>query len=355
VILDGVFNHSGRHFFAFKDIQRRGPASAYRDWYAGLDFSRRSPLGDSFNYQTWAGHYGLPKFNGASPGLRSHLLDAVEFWIREFDIDGLRLDAACDLLPEFMDALAARCRSLKPDFWLMGEVVAGDYRNWAREGRLDSVTNYELYKGLWSSFNDHNFYELAWTLNRQFGAEGMYRGLGLYNFADNHDVNRIASTLKNRAHLPLLYGLLFTLPGVPSIYYGSEYGVEGARTEWSDRELRPRWDPGWEKRGNAQGGPGLCALIAALIKTREAYPALRRGGFRQLYLSHGQYAFLREGDSRPLMTLVNASDGERLITVPPGLPGGTWRDLGSGEELRASPQGLPVRMAPFSLRILCGS
>ncbi|MDR1971233.1 MAG: hypothetical protein LBQ46_04865 [Treponema sp.] len=150
-----------------------------------------------------------------------------------------------------VEALAARCRELRPDFWLMGEVVAGDYRHWVRPGRLDSVTNYELYKSLWSSFNDHNFYELSWTLNRQFGEGGLYRDLRLYNFVDNHDVNRIACTLKDPAHLPLVYGLLFTLPGIPSIYYGSEFGVEGQRTERTDRALRPRWDSGWETGGKS--------------------------------------------------------------------------------------------------------
>jgi len=179
VVLDGVLNHTGRHFFAFRDLQEKREASAYRDWYRGLDFGGRSPLGDPFRYEGWNGCYDLVKLNSASAAVREHLLGAIRFWIEEFDIDGLRLDAADQLRPDFMDELSAHREALKRDFWLMGEVVHGDYRHWARPGRLDSVTNYELYKSLWSSFNDRNFFELSWTLRRQSGGDGMYRDLKL--------------------------------------------------------------------------------------------------------------------------------------------------------------------------------
>jgi glycosidase len=349
VVFDAVLNHSGRNFFAFKDLRRNLGASPCRDWYARVDFNRKSPYGDPFSYEGWAGCFDLVKFNGRCRALREHLLQAVEFWITEFDIDGLRLDAAAELLPDFMDELSAFCASLRPGFWLMGEVVGGDYRNWARPGRLHSVTNYEMYKGLWSSFNDRNFFEIAWTLNRQFGREGLYRDMALYNFADNHDVNRVASSLADRAHLFPLYGLLFTVPGIPSVYYGSEFGAEGERSRDSDRALRPRWDSIRRERD----GAALCEHIAALIRIRRDEPALRHGAYRQLALSHEQFAFIREGNGEPVIVAVNSAGGERRIDLSPSdIPACTrWEDLLSGDSFDGDPR---IPLGPSRIRILRG-
>lgn len=364
VVLDAVLNHSGRHFFAFKDLQQNLAASPYRDWYANVDFSHHSPAGDPFSYEGWAGCYDLVKFNGRCGAVREYLCKAVEFWINEFDIDGLRLDAAAELLPDFMDTFALFCKSKKSGFWLMGEVVGGDYRNWAREGRLDSVTNYELYKGLWSCFNDRNFFEIAWTLNRQFGTEGIYRHLTLYNFADNHDVNRVASSLKNKAHLFPLYSLLFTVPGIPSIYYGSEFGIQGERTSHSDRALRPRWEQErWETEplcGDsfcAKGidcGADLARHIAALSKIRMENPALREGDYAQLVLSHEQFAFIRNCASQTMVITLNSAETERSVIIPTEkLPEAKhWIDLLTGETFNTGPQGLCIPLWASQLRIL---
>jgi glycosidase len=368
VVLDGVFNHSGRHFFAFKDIQERGEASAYRDWYSGVDFSRSGPAGDRFSYEGWHGCYDLVRFNGHNRQVRDHLLGAARFWIEEFDIDGIRLDAADLLLPEFMKELKALCKSLKNNFWLMGEIIAGDYRRWlggketADSGLLDSLTNYELYKSLWSSFNDANFYELSWTLNREFGTEGLY-AFPLYSFADNHDVNRLASVLKKREHLVPVYGLLFSLPGIPSIYYGSEYGITGERTHNSDRPLRPRWDDAW-----AQSGADLARRIGDFIHLRKTYRALGGGSFRELYRTNGQYAFVRErgytplgdtplggnavpGEYAPVLTAVNCAGGCRRLTIRDGVLGSrAWRDLLTGETFYAG--GNSLELPVEGIRIL---
>ena len=343
VILDAVFNHTGRHFFAFRDLQNRGFASPYRGWYKGLDFSRQSPCGDAFSYEGWNGCYDLVTLNGENPEVREHLFQAVEFWIKKFDIDGLRLDAANLLLPVFMDELSARCKKLKNNFWLMGEVIHGDYRNWARQGRLNSVTNYELYKSLWSSFNDENFFELSWTLNRQFGPDGMYRKTALYNFLDNHDVNRLASMVKNPAHLVPLYGLLFSLPGIPSIYYGSEYGIQGERTGSSDSALRPAWNSSLEITGHAY----LKQAIAGFITIRKAHPVIRTGSFKELFRTHEQYAFLREDKGERLLVAVNSA-GSPAVIRPNVL--GCWHDLLSGEEFYpGSGNGLPLNPSGFRL------
>ncbi|MEO1255282.1 MAG: alpha-amylase family glycosyl hydrolase [Bacteroidota bacterium] len=151
----------------------------------------------------------------------------------------MRLDAADAISFDFFPLLKAHCRNQKSDFWLMGEVVHGDYYRWANDEMLDSTTNYEAYKGLYSSHLDCNLFEIAYSLNRQFSEDGIYKDLTLYNFVDNHDVNRLASNLKNPAHLYTIYGLLFTMPGIPSLYYGSEWGIAGKRTDQSDHMLRP--------------------------------------------------------------------------------------------------------------------
>jgi glycosidase len=209
VILDGVFNHVGRDFFAFRDVLANRQNSAYTHWFSGLDFAADNSYHDRLSYHCWDGHQNLVKLNLANADVRGHLFDAVQYWMGEFDIDGLRLDAADVIDKGFLSELAGFTKSRNPDFWLMGEVVHGDYRDWAAPNRLDSVTNYECFKGLYSSFNDRNLFEIAWSLNRQFAEGGLYRHLTLYNFADNHDVSRVASLLKDTANL---------LPSTPSFF-----------------------------------------------------------------------------------------------------------------------------------------
>jgi len=314
LVLDGVFNHVGRDFWAFRDVLARGPDSPYCDWFANLRFDMRSPCGDPFNYQGWAGNYDLVKLNTRHPAVKEHLFDAVAHWIHTFDVDGLRLDAADVIHLGFLKELAAFCRAQKPDFWLMGEIVHGDYRRWANPQTLDSVTNYECYKGLYSSLADANYFEIAYALNRQFAEGGLYADLPLYTFVDNHDVNRVASNLPTAAHLYPLYFLVFTMPGVPSIYYGSEWGLEGKRSSHSDRRLRPTLDLAQARHGSPT--PELAEAIARLARLRHGSPALRRGDYRQLHVDHQQLAFARQADGQQVVVLLNASDQPADFDVP---------------------------------------
>jgi glycosidase len=334
VVLDAVFHHVGRDFWAFKDVRAHGAASPYASWFH-LDFTRRSPAGDPFFYEGWNGHYDLVKLDTSHPGVREHLFAAARMWIERFEIDGLRLDAADVLSLEFQKDLAAHCRHLRSDFWLLGEVIHGDYRRWANPAMLDAVTNYELYKGLYSSHNDRNYFELAYSLNRQFGASGLYQDLTLYTFADNHDVDRIASRLTLAAHLYPLHVLLFTMPGMPSIYYGSEWGILGTKTSHSDAPLRPEIDPA---RGPLLGRhPDLAAAIARLARIRQRHPALRRGRYRQLHVASEQFAFMRESPEEQILIAVNSSETPAVISLPP-LSSGTWRDLLDPDEVLGSPR-----------------
>lgn len=316
LVLDGVFNHVGRDFWAFRDVQANGTASAYAGWFAGLDFSRRSPYGDGFAYQGWAGNYDLVKLNGEHPGVQEHLLGAVTRWVEEFGIDGLRLDAADQLSDGFLDALGAHCRGLRSDFWLMGEIVFGEYHRLLAPGRCDSATNYEAYKGLYSSLNDRNYYEIAYALNRQFGPQGIYRGRGLYSFADNHDVDRVASRLKDPALLYPLYALLFSMPGIPSIYYGSEWGLAGLRTAHSDAALRPALELAQAAQHAAQ--PDLPAALRRLADVRAGSGALQRGDYREVHVAAQQLAFLRSLPDEQVLVALNAAD--EPVELPLRLP-----------------------------------
>ena len=240
IVLDGVFNHVGRGFWAFKDVQEKKWDSPYKDWFC-INFDGNSCYNDGFWYEGWEGHFELVKLNLANSAVVDYLLECVKGWIDEFDIDGLRLDVAYCLDRNFMKRLRSFCQELKPDFALIGEVLFGDYNQIVNDEMLHSCTNYECYKGIYSSFNSMNMFEIAHSLNRQYGPEQwcIYRGKHLMSFVDNHDVTRIASILTNKNHLPLTYGLLLGMPGVPCIYYGSEWGEEGVKAPNNDYALRP--------------------------------------------------------------------------------------------------------------------
>lgn len=303
LVLDGVFNHVGRRHPWFLDLGEKGRASPHAAAFRGLDFSAPSPAGDAFSYEGWNGCFDLARLEPRDPAVREHLIGAALSWIEEYGIDGIRLDAADCLDLDFVRELAAACKARDPGFWLMGEIIHGDYRRWAAPGLMDSVTNYECWKGLWSSLEDGNYFEIAYALKRQFGEGGIYRDLNLYSFADNHDVDRAASLLSRPGLLYPLYALLFTMPGCPSIYYGSEYGLRGKRTAGSDAALRPSIEA-VEASGAPE--PALAAAIRRLASLRRRLPALRRGGYRELKVAPRQLAFARDCGEGCAIVALNA-------------------------------------------------
>jgi len=329
VILDGVFHHVGRSFWAFRDVQERRQGSPYCNWFSGLRFDRSNGYGDPFGYDSWRGHEELVKLNLHEPAVRDHLFQAVASWVHDFGIDGLRLDVAECMDLGFLRDLSGFCRNLRPDFWLLGEVIHGDYRRWAGPGMLDATTNYEAYKGLWSSFNDGNMFEIGYALRRQFAEGGLYRGLPMYAFVDNHDVDRIGSVLKNPAHLYPLHVLLFTMPGVPSIYYGSEWGIAGAKKAGGDAALRPRM-PEPAEAGNLPH-PELATAIGRLARLRQASVALRHGAYRELKVAAQQLVFAREGAEETVVVAINGANEPVKVQLP-SLPGGALTDVLNGGE-----------------------
>lgn len=333
VVLDGVFNHVGRSHFAFRDVQLNGESSEYVSWFAGLEFNKHNPAGDPFTYATWDGHYSLPKLNLKNPTVREHLLSAVRYWMDTWQIDGLRLDAADVLDFEFIKELNHLTKSINPEFWLMGEVVHGNYADWVKNDHLDAVTNYECYKGLYSSLNDGNYFEIAYALNRQFGEGGVYRGMNLYNFVDNHDVSRIGSQLKNSRHLFPLYGLLFTMPGVPSVYYGSEWGIPGERTSYSDEALRPVLD--LNTIINTCPFPDLPHLIKKLAAIRKKFPVLNQGDYQEILVQHKLFVFRRSFQGQEAYIMLNASDQEIQLNNVYFEQNNEWEDVLNDQKLSA--------------------
>ncbi|MBS5651289.1 cyclomaltodextrinase [bacterium 210917-DFI.7.65] len=323
VVLDGVFNHVGRGFWAFQDVLRNRERSPYIDWFY-IDLGGNSCYDDGLWYEGWEGNYDLVKLNLRKEAVVEHLLEAVRFWVQEFGIDGLRLDVAYCLDKDFLRRLRAFCSDRKEDFFLLGEMLHGDYRERMNGEMLHSATNYECYKGLYSSFNSMNLFEINHSLQRQFGAEDwcLYRGAHLFSFVDNHDVTRAASILQNERHLPLLYALCFGMPGIPCVYYGSEWGARG-RKEEGDRALRPCFaQPEWN---------GLTDWIARLAEVKRAERALNWGAFRSVVLTNRQCIFERRCGEECVWVAVNAD--EQPYWAAFDAPGARAADLLSGREV----------------------
>ena len=312
VIFDGVFNHTGRDFFAFKDIQEKRQNSPYVNWYCNVNFSGNTEYNDGFSYENWGGYNLLVKLNQRNPDVQNYICDVIRFWVSEFDVDGIRLDAADVLDFDFMKQLRRTAEEVKPDFWLMGEVIHGDYSRWVNGSTLHSVTNYALHKALYSGHNDHNYFEIAHTVKylQNMG------DLDLYNFVDNHDVERIYTKLSNKAHFAPVHVLLYTLPGVPSIYYGSEFGIEGKKERTSDDSLRPALN--LADYADAVEKNPCTALVAALGKVRQNTPALNYGSYAELMLTNRQYAFARDLDGVRVIVTVNNDDNAASMDLAAG-------------------------------------
>lgn len=333
VILDGVFNHTGRDFFAFQDIKKNRESSPYRDWYCNVNFGGNNEYNDGFSYENWGGYNLLAKLNQHNPAVRDYICDVIRFWVEEFDIDGIRLDAADVMDFGYMQALRNVANEVKQDFWLMGEVIHGDYTRWVNEGTLHAVTNYHLHKALYSGHNDHNYFEIAHTVRRLYEMGGNRPdGLRLYNFVDNHDVERIYTKLNNKKHFVPVHILMYTLPGVPSVYYGSEFAIEGKKEHGSDDSLRPALS--LADYADAVSKNPCTGLIAALGKLRQDVKAFSYGDYRELVLTNMQYAFSRNYNGQSVFVTVNNSDEDCTLTLT-GCSSGEYAGGLSGEQVRA--------------------
>lgn len=337
VVLDGVFNHVGRGFWAFKDVLEKRWDSPYKDWFH-ISFDGNSNYNDGLWYEGWEGNYDLVKLNLKNPAVVDHILENVTNWVKEFDIDGLRLDVCYCLDQDFLRRLREHANWITnefkkgQDFLLLGELLHGDYNVFVNDSMCHSATNYQCYKGLYSSLNCMNLFEICHSLAQQFGPEDWtrFRGKHFLSFVDNHDVERIASILTNKNHIPLAYALAYGMPGFPCVYYGSEWGVEGRKSD-GDPALRPCIEkPEWNE---------LTDFISKLSEAKKNSKALNYGGYRHLVLTNHQCIFERACDGERVLVAINASDQPFTAHFDAGcgqakdLITGEMHDFGGGSEL----------------------
>ena len=331
VVLDGVFNHVGRGFYQFQDVLKNRENSPYLNWFH-INLGGNSNYNDGLWYEGWEGNYDLVKLNLQNGEVVNHILDAVQYWINEFDIDGLRLDVAYCLDENFVRTLRSFTTERKADFFLLGEMLHGDYNRLMNDSMLHSATNYECYKGLYSSFNSMNMFEINHSLLRQFGPENwtLYKGKHLLSFVDNHDVTRVASILSNQKHLPLIYAMCFGMPGIPCVYYGSEWGTRADKSQ-GDPALRPCFEqPEWNE---------LSEFISKLAEAKKNSEALNYGSFRSVLLTNRQCIFERASEHERVLVAINADEVPFTAHFDAGcgmatdLITGQPHDFGGGSEL----------------------
>ncbi len=329
IVLDGVFNHVGRGFWAFQDVLKNRENSAYKHWF-NISFQGNTEYNDGLWYEGWEGHNELVKLNLENPEVVEHLLYNVGKWIDDFDIDGLRLDVAYMINEHFLYRLREFCSGKKADFFIVGECIHGDYNRLLKH--MDSVTNYECYKGLHSSMNSMNMFEIAHSLARQFGSENwcMYRGTHLMSFVDNHDVSRVYTVLSDKEQIKAIYAMLFAMPGIPCIYYGSEWGQTGDKHQGDDA-LRPSIDEAvWNE---------ITDFVASLIKIRKNSKALNFGNYFNLQIQNKYLVLERKCDDERVIVMVNASDQEHHAHFNANCGTGTnlltgeMHDFGAGSKI----------------------
>ncbi len=323
IILDGVFNHAGRGFFAFEDVRKNRENSKYKDWFH-IDFNGNSSYNDGLWYEGWEGNYDLVKLNLSNPEVREYLLGSVKFWIDEFGIDGLRLDVAYMVDRNFLKELRWNCDQWKDDFFLLGEILHGDYKTIMNDEMCHSATNYECFKGIYSALNSLNLFEIVHSLMRQFGKEDwcLYRGWHPVAFVDNHDVTRIATNLNRYEHIPLAYGIMFAMPGIPMIYYGSEWGIKGDSKD-GDRTLRVEVkEPQWNE---------LTDKVSAMAHAYVNEKALKYGDFQSLVLENQHCIFVRNFEGERVLCAINAAEYEHTFYAD--FQAGCATDLLTGENV----------------------
>jgi cyclomaltodextrinase len=337
VLLDGVFNHVGRSFGAFADVARHGAGSPYADWFVPEDTGSPQAAG---GFRVFEGHRHLVALNHASPAVADHVTEVMTHWL-DRGVAGWRLDAAYAVPRPFWRAVTGRVRARHPGAWFSGEVIHGDYAAYVTEGGLDSVTQYELWKAIWSSLNDANPHELAWSLKRH---NALLETFAPQTFAGNHDVTRLASRLTEPRHLPLALAVLFTVGGVPSVYAGDERGLRGVKEDrvGGDDAIRPAFPDGPD--GLDPAGLPVQRLHQLLIGVRRRHPWLVRAQAQAHTVGGGGLSYTLTdpaGTGGTLGVALNYADRPSTL----GVPAAAWRHAAGPAEI--PPGADTVRLPPF--------
>lgn len=311
ILLDGVFNHTGRSFAPFQQVLTQGPGAPTAAWFS-LDWPDGAGPGIEPGYRDFEGHHHLVALDHEEPAVADFVVEVMEYWLGR-GADGWRLDAAYAVPSSFWADVMQRVRSSHPDAYFVGEYIHGDYAAAVQAGGIDSTTQYELWKAIWSSLNDANFYELAAALERHNALLAAFAPL---TFVGNHDVTRIASKLEDPALVQHAAVVLFTVGGTPSVYYGDEQGYRGIKEDRAggDDDVRPLFPPSPHDLSPI-GGP-VFALHQELIGLRRRNAWLHRARTEVLHLSNEVLAYRSVDESHALVVLLNLShEDQRLGTA----------------------------------------
>jgi glycosidase len=294
ILLDGVFNHVGVDFPRYREAPDNEAAA---HWFRGRPG----------RFHTFEGHSELITLNHDNPEVIDYAVDVMAHWLRR-GADGWRLDAAYIVPEKFWAASLPKVRELYPDAWFVGELIHGDYAAVVDAARFDSATQYELWKAIWSSLNDANFFELDWALQRHNTFLASFAPL---TFIGNHDVTRIASGLENSSHLAHALVILLTVGGVPSVYAGDEFGFRGVKEEryGGDDAVRPEF--GSPPAQLDAFGTEVWKLHQYLVGLRRRHAWLHSASTTALRLANGHYVYETRSGDNALLVALNI-DGEPL-------------------------------------------
>ena len=338
VLLDGVFNHVGREHPAFRAVLDQGPDAPTAGW-----FRLRWPRGPHAEpeYDTFEGHGQLVALDHDEPAVADLVADVMTRWL-DRGADGWRLDAAYAVPPSFWARVLPRVRAAHPDAYVVGEVIHGDYRAIVAESGMDAVTQYELWKAVWSSLNDGNLHELAHALGRH---DEFLAAFAPLTFVGNHDVTRIASRLTDARHLPHALAVLFTVGGTPSVYAGDEQAFTGVKEDRAggDDAVRPPF-PALPAELAPFGEPTF-RLHQELIGVRRRHRWLHRARTTVLHRDNRQLSYASEGEGQRLVVALNLTDG----AVEQPAPGAGAVLAGTAEVRRDA-----VRLGPHGWAVLAG-
>lgn len=340
VVLDGVFNHVSREHPAFLDALAKGERSPHARWFR-LSPERQGT--SASDYEVFEGHHQLVRLNHESPEVEDYVSSVMNHWL-DRGASGWRLDAAYAIPQSFWSRVLPRVRARHPDAYMVAEMIHGDYAAFVRETGVDAVTQYELWKAIWSSLNDRNLFELAWALDRH---NGFLESFIPQTFIGNHDVTRIASRLLEPKHLEHALVLLFTCGGTPSIYAGDEQAFRGIKEErvGGDDEIRPAFPD--LPSGLAPYGWPVYRLHQQLIGFRRRHPWLHRAQTRAVHLGNTRLTYESVGEGGRLMTALNL-EGEGVQPAPEM----TRVVAGHGEILRPGESRASVRLPERGWAIL---
>jgi glycosidase len=346
VILDGVFNHVGREFPLFRRAVAAGPQAPDAGWFR-LSWPTDHSLGQEPDYATFEGHRQLVALNHDEPAVAQYVARVMRHWLKR-GADGWRLDAAYAVPRRFWAKVLPQVRTEHPDAYIFGEVIHGDYAGFVRETGVDAVTQYELWKAIWSALNDRNFFELAWALDRHNSWLDTFVPL---TFIGNHDVTRIASQLTDERHLPHALAILMTCGGTPSIYAGDEQAFRGIKEHRAggDDAIRPAFPA--TPADLAPFGWPIYRLHQDLIGMRRRHPWLHTARTRTVELANTHFIYEAFYEEHRLLVTLNLADAPVTRSIPhPG-------NILAGDAVchQAGPSQTQMTLSPHGWAIFAGS